>query len=146
MTVLQQASTVVAATMLTLWLQCGGIALLVHWVRRAMTGSVHTFGPFHSAILVVRFTAAVVMLNGLQVLLWACWYRAICLPSWDSAIYFSAGSYSTVGCVEVALPPTWRLLGPLESIIGVLMSGVSVGLLFAILIRLINPWERVSRN
>lgn len=111
-----------------------------------MTDTVHNLGPFHSAILVVRFTAAVIMLNGLQVLWWAIWYRAICLPSWGSAIYFSASSYSTIGCVDVTLPATWRILGPLESIIGVLMSGVSVGLLFAILIRLINPWERVSRN
>ena len=67
-------------------------------------------------------------------------------PTWDSAIYFSASSYSTLGCSDVSLPSDWRTLGPLESIIGVLMCGISVSLLFAILTRLINRDTRFSRK
>jgi hypothetical protein len=93
-------------------------------------------GALRSAALIVRFTAAVVVLHGVEVLLWACFYRWRCLPSWDSAIYFSASSYSTLGCNDVSLPSNWRTLGPLESIIGVLMCGISVSLLFAIVTRL----------
>ena len=51
--------------------------------------------------------------------------------AWDSAIYFSASSYSTLGCNDVSLPATWRTLGPLESVIGVLMCCISASLLFA---------------
>jgi len=91
-----------------------------------------------STALVVRFTAAVVGLHGLEILLWASFYRWRCLPSWDSAIYFSASSYSTLGCSDVTLPSNWRTLAPVESIIGVLMCGISVSLLFAIVTRLIN--------
>jgi voltage-gated potassium channel len=141
---LQQAGAAAVVIFLSLWLQCGGIALLVHWVRGAVTDTVHNLAPYRSAMLVVRFSGAVIILNGLEILLWACWYRAICLPSWDSAIYFSASSYSTVGYGDVTLPPTWRILGPLESMVGVVMSGVSVGLLFAILTRLIKPWQTSS--
>jgi Ion channel len=71
-------------------------------------------------------------------------YRWHCLPSWDSAIYFSASSYSTLGCNDVRLPSEWRTLAPLESIIGVLMCGISVSLLFAIVTRLINREEQFS--
>jgi hypothetical protein len=74
----------------------------------------------------------------------ATFYRWHCLPSWDSAIYFSASSYSTLGCDDVSLPSDWRTLGPLESVIGVLMCGISVSLLFAIVMRLINGEERPS--
>ncbi|HMD21170.1 MAG TPA: ion channel [Alloacidobacterium sp.] len=120
----------------TLWLESAGVAMLIAWVRRAVEGNMQQIGALRSAALIVRFTAAVVVLHGMEILLWACFYRWRCLPSWDSAIYFSASSYSTLGCNDVSLPSNWRTLGPLESIIGVLMCGISVSLLFAIVTRL----------
>jgi hypothetical protein len=129
----------------TLWLQSVGVAVLIAWVRRALQGDMQRIGALRSAALIVRFTAAVVVLHGMEILLWACFYRWGCLPSWDSAIYFSASSYSTLGCNDVSLPSNWRTLGPLESIIGVLMSGISVSLLFAIVTRLTNRNARSSR-
>jgi voltage-gated potassium channel len=100
--------------------------MLIAWVRRAVEGNMQQIGALRSAALIVRFTAAVVVLHGMEILLWACFYRWRCLPSWDSAIYFSASSYSTLGCNDVSLPSNWRTLGPLESIIGVLICGISV--------------------
>ena len=129
---------------LTLWLQSAGVAALVTWVRRALGGDMRTMGAFRFAALVVRLAMAVVVLHGLEILLWATFYRWRCLPSWDSAIYFSASRYSTLGCSDVTLPSDWRTLGPLESVIGVLMCGISVSLLFAIVTRLINREERSS--
>src|ERR1700751_750326 len=123
---------------LTLWLQSAGVAALVAWVRRVLRGDMHKMGAFRFAALVVRLTMAVVVLHGLEILLWAGFHRWRCLPSWDSAIYFSASSYSTLGCSDVSLPSRWRTLAPLESVIGVLMCGISVSLLFAIVTRLIN--------
>jgi voltage-gated potassium channel len=129
---------------LTLWLQSAGVAALIAWVRSVLTGDIREMGAFGSTTLVVRLTMAVVVLHGLEILLWAAFYRWHCLPSWDSAIYFSASSYSTLGCSDVSLPRSWRTLGPLESVIGVLMCGVSVSLLFAIVTRLINRKARFS--
>jgi hypothetical protein len=96
---------------LTLWLQSAGIAGLVAWVRRAFAGDTREMSALRSAALVVRLTMAVVVLHGLEIMLWAGFYRWHCLPSWDSAIYFSASSYSTVGCRDVSLPLSWRTLG-----------------------------------
>jgi hypothetical protein len=129
---------------LTLWLQSAGVAALVAWARSVLAEDIREIGALRSTALVVRLTMAVVGLHGLEILLWAAFYRWRCLPSWDSAIYFSTSSYSTLGCSDVSLPASWRTLGPLESVIGVLMCGVSVSLLFAILTRLINREERSS--
>jgi voltage-gated potassium channel len=129
---------------LTLWLQSAGVAALVTWVRRALEGDMREMSTFRFTAFVVRLAMAVVVLHGLEILLWAVFYRWRCLPTWDSAIYFSASSYSTLGCNDVTLPPVWRTLGPLESVIGVLMCGISVSLLFAIVTRLINRDERSS--
>ena len=129
---------------LTLWLQSAGVAALITWVRSVLAGDIREMGALRSAALVVRLAMAVVVLHGLEILLWAGFYRWRCFLSWDSAIYFSASSYSTLGSSDVSLPTSWRTLGPLESVIGVLMCGISASLLFAIVTRLINREERFS--
>jgi len=130
----------------TLWLQSAGVAILIAWLRRALEGDMEQIGALRSATLIVRLTAALVVLHGMEILLWAGFYRWRCLPSWDSAIYFSASSYSTLGCNDVSLPSNWRTLGPLESILGVLMCGISGSLLFAIVTRLTSRNARSSRR
>jgi voltage-gated potassium channel len=141
-----QAGTAVFLVALSLWVQCAGMAALILWVRRAVTGEGHRIGPFRSASLVVRLTTALIALDGLLILLWASGYRLFCFTSWESAFYFSASSYATVGYGDVVLPPNWRMLGPLESIIGVLTCGVSVSLAFAIITRLIGRETQVPEQ
>ena len=141
-----QACAAFLLVMLTLWFQSARIAALIAWVRHAVQGDIHKLDPIRSAALVVRLATAMIALHGLEILLWASFYRWFCLPSWNSAIYFSASSYSTLGCNDVSLPSTWRTFGPLESIVGVLMCGISVSLLFAIVTRLINREARLSRK
>jgi hypothetical protein len=87
---IRQLGTAFLLVTLTLWLECGGIAWLITWTRRAVAGDLHKLGPFRSAALVVRVTTSVIALHGLQVLVWAGCYRWICLPSWESSLYFSA--------------------------------------------------------
>jgi hypothetical protein len=129
---------------LTLWLQSAGVAALIAWTRCTLGNDLPKMGSLGSAVLVVRSAMAIVVLHGLEILLWAGFYRWRCLLSWDSAIYFSASSYSTLGCNDVSLPTGWRTLGPLESVICVLMCGISVSLLFAIVTRLVNREGRFS--
>jgi voltage-gated potassium channel len=85
-------------------------------------------------------------LHLLQILLWAAFYRLRCFRSWESCFYFSATSYSTVGYGDIVLPPVWRLLGPVEAIMGVLMCGISVSALFAIATRLIGNETQLGRS
>jgi voltage-gated potassium channel len=138
MSFLHQAGAAVLLVSLTLCLQYAGLGALIAWVKRVFAGDVHKLGAFQAAALVIRSTIGVIALHGLQILLWATWYRAICLPSWESAFYYSSTSYSTVGYGDVVLPSEWRLLGPLESIIGVLMCGITVSLLFVLVTRLVG--------
>src|SRR5207245_2069605 len=99
-------------------------------------------GLLRSAVLLVRFTSVILVLHILQILLWAGFYRWNCFPSWESAFYFSTTSYSTVGYGDLVLPRMWRTLGPVESVTGVLMCGLSVSLLFAIVTFLVQREER----
>ncbi len=122
---------------LTLILQSAGMAALIHWVRFSLAHGLESFGPVYSTRLIVRFAAVLFALHLLQILLWGALYRWLCFPAWGEAFYFSLSSFSTVGYGDIVLPRMWRILGPLESVTGVLMCGLSVSLLFAIVNRLV---------
>jgi voltage-gated potassium channel len=129
-----QVSAASLLVILTLSLQSGGMATLIRWAIAYFERAPQSqrLGWLHSAVLMVRFTIVIFVLQTVQVLAWAGFYRWKCFPSWESSVYFSLTSYSTVGYGDLVLPPIWRTLGGVESITGVLMCGLSVSLLFAI--------------
>jgi voltage-gated potassium channel len=142
MTFVQHAGVAVLLVVLSLLLQCAGVAAIITWLRSVTAKDIHKVQLFHSAALVMQTTVAVIVLHGIIILLWASCYRWLCFPSWESAFYFSASSYATVGYGDVVLPSNWRLLGPLESMIGLLMCGITVGLLYALVTRLLDGEAR----
>jgi Ion channel len=75
----------------------------------------------------------------LEVTLWAFVFD-LCggVADFSAALYCSAGNYTTVGSGEVVLSPHWKLLGPLEAAVGLLMFGASTALIFAVVQRLIH--------
>ena len=129
---------------LTLAIECAGMAVLIHWVRASFARGIKTQNLWQTAVLMIRFTSVTILLHLVQVLLWTVFYRVRCFRSWESCFYFSATSYSTVGYGDIVLPPVWRLLGPVEAIMGVLMCGISVSALFAIAARLIGNETQLS--
>src|SRR5258708_31231643 len=122
------------------------MAGLIASARTSLALDIHKLGSLRSALLMVRFTTAIIALHVVDILLWAGFYRSLCFPAWESAFYFSAASYATVGYGDVILPQLWRTLGPLESIIGVLMCGLSASFVFAIVTRLVGRETRVSHT
>jgi voltage-gated potassium channel len=135
---LSQALAATVLSTLTLAIESAGMAVLIHWVRAYFARGIKTQNLWQTAVLMIRFTSVTILLHLVQVLLWTVFYRVRCFRSWESCFYFSATSYSTVGYGDIVLPPVWRLLGPAEAIMGVLMCGISVSALFAIATRLIG--------
>lgn len=126
---------------LTVVLQSAGMAALIQWAKARIAMGIHRLDSLRSAVLMVRFTSLLVCLHVLEILLWAQFYRWKCFATWESAFYFSAASYSTVGSGDLSLQPTWRTMGPVESVTGVLMCGLSASFLFAIVTRLVERVE-----
>ena len=62
------------------------------------------------------------------------WTGAI--PDVQSALYFSAVTYTTTGYGDIVLPQEWRLVGGIEALTGILMCGWSTGFFFAVVHRL----------
>ena len=134
----RQFSAAALLVMLTISLQSAGMAALIRWARTYFARAFREPGWVGSAGLLVRFTSVIFGLQIFQILMWAGFYRWRCFPSWEQAFYFSTASYSTVGYGDLVLPRMWRALGPVESVTGVLMCGLSVSLLFAIVTFLVR--------
>ena len=84
--------------------------------------------------LLVRLVSALLLLHLTEAVVWAIFYLLVgALPDLETAAYFSLTSYTTVGYGDVTLPKPWRLLGPLEAAVGILMLGWSTGILVAVI-------------
>jgi hypothetical protein len=91
-------------------------------------------------ILLLQLAAALLLVSHLvNVALWATLF-CICdeFAHFEDAFYHSAVNYSSLGYGDLVMSTRWRLLGPLETIDGMVMFGISTALLFAVLSRMIE--------
>ncbi len=139
-----EAGAAVSLVVLTLWLQCAGMGVVICWARIFIERRTGRLSAWHAAVLMVRFAAAMTVLHVFETLVWACFYRWKCFSAWEASFYFSAASFSTVGYGDVLLPHIWRTLGPVEGLTGMLMCGMSVSGLFAILTRILAAEAKSS--
>jgi hypothetical protein len=81
-----------------------------------------------------------VLAHLLELSLWGYFYtwRGI-MPDLETALYFSAVTYATIGYGDIVPPPDWRLLAAMEGLTGILMCAWSGGFFFAVASRLHSP-------
>jgi voltage-gated potassium channel len=91
-------------------------------------------GPLGVELLMAELVGTLLLLHLAEAIVWALffvWFGG--LADLETAMYFSLTSYTTVGYGDVLLPGPWRLLGPIEAAVGVLMLGWSTGILVAVI-------------
>jgi len=127
--------------------------LLIAWCLMASNVVIHAYGvvaalerlrrqDFGSRRLAswtwlfVGLAGWIVLLHVAEIMVWAFAYRSgQAMPDLPSAMYFSAVTYTTTGYGDLVLPPSWRLVGAVEALTGILMCGWSTGVFFAVLNR-----------
>lgn len=88
------------------------------------------FGP--RLILINGVMLLLVIGNLLQISMWAILFQHLDeFATYREAFYHSAVNFSTLGYGDIVMSAERRLLGPLESINGVIMIGVSTAVLMA---------------
>ena len=117
-------------------IHASGVTWALKWVsRRAETAQQFWRG----LSLFVLVAAWMILLHLFEITVWAAFYSwKGAMPEFQSALYFSAVTYTTTGYGDLVLPPEWRLVGGVEALTGILMCGWSTGFFFAIASRLYN--------
>jgi len=86
----------------------------------------------YMGLLIAAFSA-IIVLHMIEIAIWAAFYFGNSLfLDFETALYFSTTSYTTIGFGDVVLPRAWRMLGGIEGVTGVLLCGLSTAFVFAI--------------
>ena len=75
----------------------------------------------------------------IEIALWAALF-VVCgeFSDFATAYYHSAVNYTSLGYGDIIMSSTWKLLGPVETAIGMLLFGVSTAMIFAVIQRLVE--------
>ena len=124
---------------LTLCVQMMPVAIFIHIAtsRHPRSLTRPSFGA--NFILLQAVAALVVFAHLVNIALWALLFW-LCgeFADLEAAYYHSAGNYTSLGYGDIVMSARWRLLGPMETIDGIMMFGISTALFFALLARLID--------
>jgi Ion channel len=113
-------------------------SFLVHVVVKLIQAGYTGRRAWKNVVVMTTVTLITAAAHLTQIALWAVAFL-LCgqISVFEEAFYFSAQNYTSLGYGDIQLAEPWRLLGPLETINGLLLFGVSTAVLYAILSRLI---------
>lgn len=121
-------------TIVTVLAHLLGLALLIrllkagHLLARARTAPL---------TLLVEATLGLFAIHTFEIWLYAAVYVELgALSDFETALYLSTISYASVGYGDVLLPNSWRILGGIEGVTGVLMLGWSTAFLVSLIAQL----------
>jgi hypothetical protein len=94
----------------------------------------------HRIWTLTLLVSLLLVLHLVEMTVWAAVFAAAGLFSdFETSLYYSVKSYTTVGYGDILPADRWRLLGPIEAAVGILMLGWSTGVIVAAVQRIYNP-------
>lgn len=131
LTQLLLAGLVVAICLL---LHVAGLLLMAEWLVQRRRYFQERGTRIHSALLIVLLFSGIMILHTIETSAWAVfYYKRALFSDFETSLYFSLTSFTTIGYGDVLLPQRWRLLGAIEGISGVLLCGISTAFIFAVM-------------
>lgn len=130
---LNEIAVAAAIVSVCLLIHMAGILLMAEWLLHRREHFERNISRRQFALLMVMLFAGIMFLHLVQTSLWAVFYYTQGLFSdFETSLYFSMVSFTTIGYGDVLLPRKWRLLGVIEGFSGVLLCGVSTAFIFAV--------------
>lgn len=119
---------------LTMAIHASGIAMLLPRLKNL--DALPPTRVLPNVRMLLRMLWWFVLLHLSEISVWAVFYLwTRCMPNAEAAFYFSGATYTTLGYGELVLVEPWRLLGPIEALVGILMFGLSTGYFFFVVSR-----------
>jgi hypothetical protein len=112
-------------------LHAAGLTVAMRWLKRSLAPLGGT--AWRRIRLLIEVAGLTVLVHLVEITAWAVYFAGSgAMPDIDSALYFSAVTYTTTGYGDLVLPEGWRLVGGIEALTGILMCGWSTGFFFAV--------------
>jgi hypothetical protein len=124
-------------TCVTVTIHACGTLEAIAYLSRVWQRKKGDHSSFVSVVHILRVVTVLLLLHWVEAGIWAGFFLASgTLPDLETAMYYSLTSYTTLGYGDVVLPKSWRLLGPFEGAVGILMFGWSTGIMVAAITRI----------
>jgi hypothetical protein len=133
------AALLVSAGMVTatIVIQIAGLAVLI-WVMRWRAGRYEGLTHVLQQLgVILAVVMGLFVVHALQIWLYAGLYLMLdAFQDFETALYFSTASFTTVGYGEIYMAPPWRIVSGIQSANGFLLLGWSTVFLISVLSRL----------
>jgi len=114
-------------------LHVASIVVIGDWLVDQRAKRAETLRAVGYMVLLIATFSMIIVLHMVETAIWAIFYYSRGLfPDFETSLYFSITSYTTIGFGDVVMPRAWRMLGGIEGISGVLLCGLSTAFVFAI--------------
>jgi len=141
---LSVAAIIVAVCLL---LHVTGLLFMADWLVDRREYFARKNARIFYAFLIIFLFTGIMCLHILETSLWATYYYLRGhFGNFETALYFSLTSYTTIGYGDVLLPQRWRLLGAIEGVTGVLLCGISTAFIFAVMTAIVQLRIEVGRK
>jgi voltage-gated potassium channel len=144
---LSELSVAALIVFVCLLLHVTGLLLMGEWLIRHRAYFEEQNVRIRYGILMALLFTGIMLLHLIETNLWAVFYYTRGLfKDFETALYFSLTSYTTIGYGDVLLPQRWRLLGAIEGVTGVLFCGISTAFIFAVMSAMFQSRVRLWNN
>ena len=107
-----------------LMLHVFSIVLMAQWLVEHRAKREQQMRTRNYVGLLIASFSGIILLHMIEIAIWAVFYFMRSLfADFETSLYFSTTSYTTIGYGDVVLPPAWRMLGGIEGVSGVLLCG-----------------------
>ena len=97
------------------------------------------WGTMMSMRILSTTVLALIALHTIQIAMWAVAYLALVevgeLTTFESALYFSFVTFTTLGYGDITLSEPWRVMSGIQALNGILLVGWTTAFLFAVVQR-----------
>jgi hypothetical protein len=116
----------------TVLIHAGGIVYVVLPLAGVWSTRIENRASAVPTMPLSRLVSGLLLLHVAEMSIWAAAFTLFSvLPDFETSLYYSLTSYTTVGYGDVVPAIEWRLVGPIEAAVGVLMLGLSTSFIIA---------------
>ena len=124
-------------TLVTIGVHAVALGATLQFIRREYQFRRAGAGFWTDVAIVAAVTLLALIAHMVEIAIWAVLFVACGeFTGLAPAFYHSAMNYTSLGYGDVVMSRSWRLFGPLEAAVGLLMFGVSTAMIFAVMQRL----------
>ena len=121
----------------TVIVQIAGLAVLIWILRRRARRLAGLTYVLQQLGVILAVVMGLFVVHAVQIWLYALVYLAVgAFETFETALYFSTSSFTTVGYGEIFMAPPWRIVSAIQSANGFLLLGWSTIFLISVLARL----------